>query len=66
MPKQKRHSGARDRFRVTKNGKVLHRRQNRNHLLAKKTSQRKRRLYGTDELTGGDAKQVKRMLRPDQ
>lgn len=66
MPKQKRHSGARDRFRVTKNGKVLHRRQNRNHLLGKKSSRRKRRLAGTDELTGGDRRQAKRLLRPDR
>jgi ribosomal protein L35 len=44
MPKQKTHSGAKDRFRVTKNGKVLHKRMNKNHILEKKTSQRKRRL----------------------
>lgn len=63
MPKQKSHSGAKKRFRVTKNGKVLHRRQNRNHLLEKKTSARKRRLAEEGELSGGDAQQIKRMLR---
>jgi large subunit ribosomal protein L35 len=63
MPKQKTHSGTKDRFRVTKTGKVLHERMNRNHLLEKKTSKRKRRLKREGELTGGDAKQVKRLLR---
>lgn len=66
MPKQKTHSGAKDRFRVTKTGKVLHRRQNRNHLLEKKSSSRKRRLDGTDELTRGDARKVKRQLRTER
>ena len=33
MPKQKTHSGAKDRFRITRKGKVLHGRQNRKHLL---------------------------------
>lgn len=63
MPKQKSHSGAKDRFRVTKNGKVLHRRMNRNHLLEKKTSKRKRRLDRDGQLTGGDARQARRLLR---
>lgn len=62
MPKQKTHSGAKDRFRVTKTGKVLHERMNMNHILEKKTSQRKRRLNQEGELTGGDAKQVKKLL----
>lgn len=63
MPKQKTHSGAKDRFRVTKTGKVLHQRMNLNHILEKKTSKRKRRLAREGQLTGGDAAQVKRLLR---
>ncbi len=63
MPKQKTHSGAKKRFRVTKNGKVLVRQRNRNHILEKKTSRRKRRLAGDAELTGADAKRVKRLLK---
>ena len=62
MPKQKTHSGAKDRFRVTKTGKVLHKKMNKNHMLEKKTTKRKRRLNKTGELTGGDAKQIKKML----
>jgi large subunit ribosomal protein L35 len=63
MPKQRTHSGTKDRFRVTKTGKVIHGRQNRNHLLEKKSSVRKRRLQRPGVLTGGDAAQVKRLLR---
>ena len=63
MPKQKSHSGAKKRFRVTKSGKVLHRRQNRNHLLEKKSSERKRRLQEEGQLQGGDRTRAKRMLR---
>ena len=63
MPKQKTHSGAKKRFRVTKNGKVLHRRQNNNHMNEHKSAQRQRRLQGTDQLTGGDKRQVTRLLR---
>lgn len=62
MPKAKTHSGAKKRFRVTKNGKVLHGRQNRAHLLEKKSSARKRRLAGKGELEGGDRLKVKRLL----
>ena len=63
MPKQKTHSGTKDRFKVTKTGKVLHEKMNMNHILEKKTSKRKRRLNSEGELTGGDAKQVKKLLR---
>lgn len=62
MPKQKTHSGAKKRFKVTKNGKVRSRKRNRSHLLEKKSSQRKRRLKGYDEITGADAKKIKRLL----
>jgi large subunit ribosomal protein L35 len=62
MPKQKTHSGAKKRFRVTKNGKVMTRQKNRAHILEKKSSARKRRLAGTTELAAADAKRVKRML----
>ena len=62
MPKQKTHSGTKDRFRVTRNGKVMHKRTNKNHMLEKKTTKRKRRLNRTGELSGGDAKQVKNLL----
>lgn len=62
MPKQKTHSGAKKRFRVTRNGKVMMRQKNRAHLLEKKSSSRTRRLQGETELTGKPAKNVKRLL----
>jgi large subunit ribosomal protein L35 len=61
MPKQKSHKGAQERFKVTRTGKVRHRRQNRNHLLEGKPARRKRRLARDGQLTGGDAAQVKRL-----
>ncbi len=62
MPKHKTHSGAKDRFRITRTGKVLHRRMNKNHILEKKTSTRKRRLSRDGELTGGDAAQIRKLI----
>jgi len=62
MPKQKTHSGAKKRFRVTRTGKVIHQRMNLNHILEKKTAGRKRRLSTTGTLTGGDARQIRRLL----
>lgn len=62
MPKQKTHSGAKKRFRVTRNGKVLTKQRNRAHILEKKSSRRKRRLKGMTEVAAPDAKRVKRLL----
>jgi len=62
MPKQRTHSGAKDRFRVTRNGKVMHKRMNKNHLLEAKTSTRTRRLDRPAEVTGGDAARMLRLL----
>lgn len=38
------------RFRVTKNGKVMHKSGGKSHILTKKTSERKRRLAKTKAL----------------
>lgn len=61
--KQRTHAGAKKRFRVTRNGKVVHGRQNMSHLFEKKTSTHKRRLSQSGTLEGGDAAKVLRMLR---
>lgn len=63
MPKQKTHSGAKKRFRVTRNGKVLVRQKNRAHILEKKSASRKRRLAGDTVLAKGDAKKARRLLK---
>ena len=62
MPKQKTHSGAKKRFRVTRNGKVMSSQKNRAHLLTTKSSRRKRRLAGETEIAAPDAKKIKKLL----
>ncbi len=62
MPKQKTHSGAKKRFRVTRNGKVMSRQKNRAHILEKKSAARKRRLKGDTEIAPASAKRIKRLL----
>ena len=62
MPKQRTHSGAKKRFRITRNGKVMVARKNRKHLLEGKGSSRKRRLAGDRVVAGPDAKRIKRLL----
>ncbi|MDO9486688.1 MAG: 50S ribosomal protein L35 [Actinomycetota bacterium] len=62
MPKQKTHSGAKKRFKVTGTGKITHEQANRRHLLESKSSKRMRRLEGDKVLAPGDAKKVKKLL----
>ncbi|HBJ73676.1 MAG: 50S ribosomal protein L35 [Actinomycetota bacterium] len=62
MPKQKTHSGAKKRFKVTGTGKITHEQANRRHLLESKSSKRMRRLEGDKILAPGDAKKVKKLL----
>ncbi|HEV3475774.1 MAG TPA: 50S ribosomal protein L35 [Actinomycetota bacterium] len=59
--KAKSHRGAAKRFRVTRTGKVLHRRANRGHLLQKKSRARKRRLARTGQVTH-EKKAILRLL----
>jgi large subunit ribosomal protein L35 len=62
MPKLKTHSGTKDRVRITKNGKVMHRHSTGNHLLQKKSASRKRGFAGLDEMTGKSIKNIKLKL----
>ncbi len=62
MPKQKTHSGAKKRFKVTGTGKILHERAGKRHLLERKSSALTRRLTGTVELAPQDAKKIKKLL----
>lgn len=61
MPKMKTHRGAAKRFRVTRTGKVLHRKATGNHMLTKKTGSRRRRVEGMSRVTA-EARSVKRLL----
>jgi large subunit ribosomal protein L35 len=62
MPKMKTDKGAAKRFKITGSGKIMRRKAFRSHILEKKSSRRTRRLAQEAEVTGGDAKQVRRLL----
>lgn len=62
MPKPRTNKSAAKRFRVTAGGKILGRRTHKSHLLTRKSAARKRRLGRALELSGGDARRIKRML----
>jgi large subunit ribosomal protein L35 len=62
MPKMKTHRGAAKRFKVTGSGKLMRRQVGMNHILEKKPSHRTRRLKREVPMTGGDERQVKRLL----
>ncbi len=62
MPKQKTHSGAKKRFKVTGSGKIMRERTNKRHLLEVKPSKRTRRLSVDKELSPGDTKKAKKLL----
>lgn len=62
MGKMKTHSGAKKRFKTTGSGKLVRRKRNRNHLLEKKSSKRKRQLAMEGDVSMADAKRINRML----
>jgi large subunit ribosomal protein L35 len=62
MPKLKTHKGMAKRIKVTGNGKLLHRRAFRNHLLAHKSSSLKREYVREFEVSAGDTATIKKML----
>ena len=62
MPKQKTHSGAKKRFKVTGTGKIMREQANRRHLLEVKSSKSTRRLAADLEVAPADLKRVKKML----
>ena len=62
MPKQKTHSGAKKRFKVTGTGKVLRRRAMQSHLLEKKSAKRKRGFRRATSLSPTDTSAVKKLL----
>lgn len=62
MPKLKTKSGAKKRFKLTKNGKVIRAHANKSHILNKKTTKRKRGLRGTTVADKTNTAAVKKML----
>ncbi len=62
MPKQKTHSGAKKRFKITGSGKVMKQQSGMRHNLELKSSRRTRRLNQDQVVPEVDAKVVRRML----
>ena len=62
MPKQKTHSGAKKKFKVTGTGKILRRRAMKSHLLENKSPKRKRSFRRQAALSGSDYREVIRLL----
>ena len=62
MPKQKTHSGAKKRFKVTGSGKIMRQQAGMRHNLEVKSARRKRRLNTDEVLSPADAKGIRTML----
>jgi large subunit ribosomal protein L35 len=62
VPKMKSHRGVVKRFKQTPTGKIKRRRAFGNHMLGKKTSQRKRRISSPTVVSDKDDKRIRRML----
>ena len=62
MPKQKTHSSAKKKFKVSGTGKVLRRHAMKSHNLEKKSAKRRRGFRRDHEVEGTDAREVRRLL----
>jgi large subunit ribosomal protein L35 len=62
MPKQKTHSGAKKRFKITGSGKVMKQQAGMRHNLEGKSSVRTRRLNQEATLSKPDSKAIKKLL----
>lgn len=62
MPKIKTHSGAKKRFKLTKNGKVKRAHAFKRHILTKKDTKRTRRLRQTTIADKTNVKAIKLMV----
>ena len=62
MPKNKTHSGAKKRFRITGTGKVMREQAGARHLLEHKSSRKTRRLASDKVVAKADTKRVRSLL----
>lgn len=62
MPKQKTHSGAKKRFKLTGTGKIKKQQSGMRHNLEVKSGQRKRRLNQDQLVSKADTKNIKKLL----
>ena len=63
MLKQKTNRGAAKRFKRTGTGAIKRRRANRNHILTKKATKRKRQLRTMPDVHKNDAESISRLLK---
>ena len=62
MPKQKTHSGAKKRFKITGSGKLKKQQAGMRHNLEHKSSRRTRRLNQDQIVSSNDVKSIKKLL----
>ena len=62
MPKMKTDKGAAKRIKVTGTGRLRRRHAFLNHILEKKSANRKRRLASTGDISPADSRQIKRLI----
>ena len=62
MPKQKTHSGAKKRFKITGSGKIMKQQAGMRHNLEVKSGRRKRRLNQDEPVAKADVKAIKKLL----
>ena len=62
MPRMKTHSGAKKRFEITRTGKIRRRKAFMNHILEKKSADRKRNLNRMTVVAKGDERNVRKLL----
>jgi large subunit ribosomal protein L35 len=62
VPKQKTHSAAKKRFKRSKSGKLYHHMSNYFHKNIKKSSKAKRQARQSKQLSGGQEKNITRMI----
>ena len=62
MPKIKTHSGAKKRFKISKNGKPMRAHAYKSHILNKKSTKRKRNLRKVSVAAEPNCRQIKRLV----
>jgi large subunit ribosomal protein L35 len=62
MPKIKTHTGAKKRFKVSKNGKIIRAHANKTHILNKKTTKRTRGLRKNTVVDKTNAAKIKKLI----
>ena len=62
MPKIKTHSGAKKRFKISKNGKPMRAHAYKSHILNKKSTKRKRNLRKVSVSDETNVRQIKRLV----